>query len=76
MSSLQGLVTFRRDTRPPFIQARDLGTFWDCMEKISKNHGSVSLEVESIIIGDKTYKGPVVLSPEDIEKRSIKKLVV
>ena len=65
----------------PFIEADDLETFWWAMEKISRSNvfnepGDVTINVENIRIGDKTYKGPVVLNPDDIAKRSMKKLIL
>ena len=78
--SLQGVVTIQRDIRPPFIQAKDLDKFWDCMEKISRdqfnNQGNITLDVENIIINDKTYKGPTVLTPEDIETKNMNALEI
>ena len=73
MSSFDGIVTYQNDNRPPFIEVDDLDTFWDSIAKIHQDRfnkrGNITLKVDNIIIGDTTYEGPVVLTPEDIEKK-------
>ena len=79
VSGVSGVLTYSKDTRPPFIEAADSETFWDCMAVFYKNQvnerGTVTLNVENIIIGDKTYKGPLILNPEDIENKSMEKFI-
>ena len=79
MSSFDGILTIPTDTGPSFIQVRDLDTFWNAIAEIHRDRfnesGNVTLDAQNIIIGDKTYKGPVVLTPEDIENKSVKKLI-
>lgn len=75
MCVFDGLLTIENDTRPPFIQARDLNTFWGGLKTIHRDRfnkrGKITLDVENIIINDKTYKGPIVLTPEDMEAKNI-----
>lgn len=73
-------LTWVEDKREPFIEANDLETFWWAMAKISTDNvfnepRNVTINVENIKIGDKTYKGPVVLNPDDIAKKNMRKLL-